>query len=77
MSFAKNVVDALNIGEVVIEFTSLNSGRTIKGKYTLKGRNIGLNPNTEVIVACDVENNKWQDIKADTITHYINAGAIG
>lgn len=76
MSFAKNVVDALNMGEVMIEFTSLNSGRTIKGTYTLKGRNIGLNPNTEVIVAWDLENKKWQDIKADTITYYVNREAM-
>lgn len=73
----ENVISALNTGEVVIEFTSIHSGNTIKGKYTLKGRNIGINPKSDTIVCWDLVNKQWQDIKADSITYYINKEAVG
>jgi len=71
-SFLDNVVDSLNAGAVVITYKSLNSGREVKGTYTLKGKHVGLNPNTDKLVAWDVENKKWEDIQIDTITMYVD-----
>jgi len=31
-----------------------------------------LNPNTDKLVAWDVENKKWEDIQIDTITMYVD-----
>lgn len=70
----KDIISALNAGEVIIEFTSLHSGRSIKGRYTLKGRNVGVNPQSDTIVCWDVLNKQWQDIKSDSITYCINKG---
>jgi hypothetical protein len=70
----KDIISALSAGEVIIEFTSLHSGRSIKGRYTLKGRNIGINPKSDTIVCWDLVNKQWQDIKSDSITYYINKG---
>ena len=67
----RNVINALNKGRVKITFTSLNSGRDIEGIYTLRGRHVGLNPKTDVIVAWDLVDEKWQDIKVDSITQFI------
>ena len=52
-------------------FESLTSSKTHKGVYTLKNRNVGQASDTETIVAWDIENKKWQDIRVSTITQFI------
>ena len=57
---------------VEIIFESLTSSKTHKGVYTLKNRNVGRQSNdSDTIVAWDIENKKWQDIRVSTITQYI------
>ena len=57
---------------VEIVFESLTSSKTHKGVYTLKNRNVGRQSNdSDTIVAWDVENKQWQDIRVSTITQFI------
>ena len=57
---------------VEIIFESLTSSKTHKGVYTLKNRNVGRQSNdSDTIVAWDIENKKWQDIRVSTITQFI------
>ena len=57
---------------VEIVFESLTSNKTHKGVYTLKNRNVGRQSNdSDTIVAWDIENKKWQDIRVNTITQFI------
>ena len=57
---------------VEIVFESLTSSKTHKGVYTLKNRNVGRQSNdSDTIVAWDIENKKWQDIRVSTITQFI------
>ena len=57
---------------VEIVFESLTSNKTHKGVYTLKNRNVGRQSNdSDTIVAWDIENKKWQDIRVSTITQFI------
>ena len=57
---------------VEIVFESLTSNKTHKGVYTLKNRNVGRQSNdSDTIVAWDIENKKWEDIRVSTITQFI------
>jgi len=57
---------------VEIVFESLTSNKTHKGVYTLRHRNVGRQSNdSDTIVAWDVENKQWQDIRVSTITQFI------
>ena len=57
---------------VEIVFESLTSNKTHKGVYTLKYSNVGRQSNdSDTIVAWDIENKKWQDIRVSTITQFI------
>ena len=57
---------------VEIVFESLTSNKTHRGVYTLKNRNVGRQSNdSDTIVAWDIENKKWQDIRVSTITQFI------
>ena len=57
---------------VEIMFESLTSNKTHRGIYTLKNRNVGRQSNdSDTIVAWDVENKKWQDIRVSTITQFM------
>ena len=57
---------------VEIVFESLTSNKTHKGVYTLKNRNVSRQSNdSDTIVAWDIENKKWQDIRVSTITQFI------
>jgi len=59
--------------KVQVEFQSLTSNKVHKGVYTLKnkGRVKNQSINSDTIVAWDVENEKWQDIRVSTITHFM------
>ena len=67
------ILKILSISKRVhIEFESLTSNKTHKGIYTLKNRNVGRQSNdSDTIVAWDVENKKWQDIRVSTITQFM------
>ena len=57
---------------VEIMFESLTSNKTHRCIYTLKNRNVGRQSNdSDTIVAWDVENKKWQDIRVSTITQFM------
>ena len=57
---------------VEIVFESLTSNKTHKGVYNLRHRNVGRQSNdSDTIVAWDVENKQWQDIRVSTITQFI------
>ena len=70
---AQTVVNSLKVcSDVKIVFKSLSSDKTHIGHYTLKNKNIQNQANdTETIVAWDIENEKWQDIRVSTITQFI------
>ena len=69
---AQTVLNSLKVcSDVKIVFKSLTSDKTHIGHYTLKGRNVGQASDTETIVAWDIENEKWQDIRVSTITMFI------
>ena len=69
---AQTVLNSLKVcSDVKIVFKSLTSNKTHIGHYTLKGRNVGQASDTETIVAWDIENEKWQDIRVSTITMFI------
>ena len=57
--------------DVKIVFKSLTSNKTHIGHYTLKNRNVGQSKKSETIVAWDIENEKWQDIRVSTITMFM------
>ena len=68
----QTVLNSLKVcSDVKIVFKSLTSNKTHIGHYTLKGRNVGQASDTETIVAWDIENEKWQDIRVSTITMFI------
>jgi len=58
---------------VEIVFESLTSNKTHKGIYTLKNKGMVKNQsnNSDTIVAWDVENKQWQDIRVSTITQFM------
>ena len=57
---------------VEIVFESLTSNKTHRGTYTLRNMNIGRQSNdSDTIVAWDVENKQWQDIRVSTITQFM------
>ena len=69
---AETVLNSLKVcSDVKIVFKSLTSNKTHTGHFTLKNRNIGQSKDSETIVAWDVENQKWQDIRVSTITQFI------
>ena len=68
---AETVLNSLKVcSDVKIVFKSLTSNKTHIG-HTLKNRNIGQSKNSETIVAWDIENEHWQDIRVSTITMFI------
>ena len=67
------ILKTLSISNRVhIEFESLSSNKVHKGIYTLKNKGMVKNQsiNSDTIVAWDVENKQWQDIRVSTITHF-------
>ena len=69
---AETVLNSLKVcSDVKIVFKSLTSNKTHIGHYTLKNRNVGQSKKSETIVAWDIENKKWQDIRVSTITMFI------
>ena len=58
---------------VEIMFESLTSNKTHKGIYTLRNKGMVKNQSndSDTIVAWDVENKQWQDIRVSTITQFI------
>ncbi len=69
---AQTVLNSLRAcSDVKIVFKSLTSDKVHIGHYTLKNRNVGQASDTETIVAWDIENKHWQDIRVSTITQFI------
>ena len=69
---AETVLNSLKVcSDVKIVFKSLTSNKKHIGHYTLIGKDINQSKNTETIVAWDIENEKWQDIRVNTITMFI------
>ena len=58
---------------VEIMFESLTSNKTHKGIYTLRNKGMVKNQSndSDTIVAWDVENKQWQDIRVSTITQFM------
>lgn len=71
MDFKDNVLDSLYDGDTFIEYMSVNSGRTLSGWFTLAGdKKIKQYDISDTIVAWDIENNKWEDIRTKTISRW-------
>ena len=70
---AQTVLNTLKVSsDVKIVFKSLTSNKTHIGHYTLVDKPVQNQANdTETIVAWDIENEKWQDIRVSTITQFI------
>ena len=70
---AQTVLNSLKVcSDVKIVFKSLTLNKTHIGHYTLVDKPIQNQANdTETIVAWDIENEKWQDIRVSTITMFI------
>ena len=69
---AETVLNSLKVcSDVKIVFKSVTSNKTHTGHFTLKNINLGQSKNSETIVAWDIENEKWQDIRVSTITQFI------
>ena len=71
---AQTVLNSLKVcSDVKIVFKSLlTSNKVHIGHYTLVDKPIQNQANdTETIVAWDIENEKWQDIRVSTITQII------
>ena len=70
---AQTVLNSLKVcSDVKIVFKSLTSNKTHIGHYTLVDKLVQNQANdTETIVAWDIENEKWQDIRVSTITQFI------
>jgi len=72
MGFVDNVLAALYEDNIHITYTSLNSGRTLDGVYTLQGdKRIQQQDTSDTLVCWDVKNNVWHDIRKDTITTWV------
>ena len=70
---AQTVLNTLKVSsDVKIVFKSLTSNKTHIGHYTLVDKPVQNQANdTETIVAWDIENEHWQDIRVSTITMFI------
>ena len=70
---AQTVLNSLKVcSDVKIVFKSLTSNKTHIGHYTLIDKPVQNQANdTETIVAWDIENEKWQDIRVSTITMFM------
>ena len=70
---AQTVLNSLKVcSDVKIVFKSLTSNKTHIGHYTLVDKPVQNQANdTETIVAWDIENEMWQDIRVSTITMFI------
>ena len=70
---AETVLNSLKVcSDVKIVFKSLlTSNKVHIGHFTLKNRYVGQSNDSETIVAWDMENEKWQDIRVSTITQFI------
>ena len=69
---AETVLNSLKVcSDVKIVFKSVTSNKTHTGHFNLKNINLGQSKNSETIVAWDIENKKWQDIRVSTITQFI------
>ena len=67
-----NIIDSLNSGHtVIINYTSLNSGKEITFRGTShsphKGFAMPQNRGSDVLVLWDLDTQRWEDIKKDTI----------
>ena len=62
-----NIISAMKVGEVEIEYTSLISGNSKKVIGTLKDKALNQSNDNERIVFWDVNNDRYEDIKIDTI----------
>ena len=62
-----NIISAMKVGEVEIEYTSLISGNSKKVVGTLKDKALNQSNDNERIVFWDVNNDRYEDIKIDTI----------
>ena len=60
----------MKIGEVEIEYTSLISGNSKKVVGTLKNKALNQSNTNERIVFWDINSQKYEDIKIDTITSW-------
>jgi hypothetical protein len=65
-----SIVSAMKIGEVEIEYTSLISGNSKKVVGTLKNKALNQSNTNERIVFWDINSQKYEDIKIDTITSW-------
>lgn len=69
--FKDNILDSLYECDTYIEYMSVNSGRTLEGWFTLAGdKKIKQYNTSDTIVCWDVENNKWEDIRTNTISRW-------
>ena len=70
---AQTVLNTLKVSsDVKIVFKSLTSNKVHIGHYTLVDKPVqNQASDTETIVAWDVENKQWQDIRVSTITQFI------
>ena len=69
---AETVLNTLKVcSDVKIVFKSVTSNKTHTGHFTLKNINLGQSKHSDTIVAWDMENEKWQDIRVSTITQFI------
>jgi|TARA_R110002110_G_scaffold42549_9_gene133402 hypothetical protein len=66
----KNIMEAMRVGEVEIQYTSLLSGNEKRTVGTLKGFDIKQSSNSERVVFWDSINKKYEDIKIDTIVNW-------
>jgi len=65
-----SIVSAMKIGKVEIEYTSLVSGKEKKVVGTLKDKALNQSNTNERIVFWDINNQKYEDIKIDTINSW-------
>ena len=67
-----NLVDALKSSEVVIKYKSILSGNLKEVRGTLLPPHfVPQNPHNDAVVMWDVENERWEDIRVDTIISWI------
>jgi len=71
MDFTDNVLECLYQEDCFIEYMSVNSGRTLEGWFTLAGdKKIKQYDVSDTIVVWDIENEKWEDIRTNTICRW-------
>ena len=74
------IIEILYLCErVYIKFDSVTSeGKSHEGHFTLKGKRIKRQSNaSDTLVAWDVDNNCWQDIRVSTIQNFVGIPSEG